>query len=628
LTKTRRSTPTVVARAALAALALLAASAAPSVASGAEVWAASATEKIRPSEKARAVTEARISAARNEFESFQVVVTGPASKVSASIDALSGPGRIDGITLYRADLMNVQTPSALDGATGSWPDALVPDVDDVVGEKRNAFPFDVRSGESRAIWVEVFVPADARPGVYTGEVTVRSAEGEARLPVTLEVWDFELPSTSSLRTDFGLGYGLVAAAHGVAAGEADASLRARYAQLGLDHRISMSRVSDDGFHRDYAHFDRHYRSLVDGTAPTRLEGAQLTSVRYVGDATSVAEHRAWADRAKAQGWFDRLFDYTCDEPPLTCSWSDINVRTRAVHEADPGFRTLVTTTVWDAQDHGVLGGIDILVPVVNWMDDRPGSPVAGDQRPRYDGFLSTASRKELWMYQSCMSHGCGGTVNIGNPSETDRANTGWPSYMIDASSVRNRAMEWISYLYDVTGELYWETAATYRKSPWTSQYDFSGNGDGTLFYPGTPARIGGTTHIPVASIRLKMIREGMEDYEYLRLLEAAGGGAQAKEIARGLFPKPYEAEQSPEALMAAREELAVRILAASGKSPVGVGSTPGAPGAPGAPGGKTSQLSGAGGGGGCGSSGGSGAGAVLAVPLLAALIRRRRRAEG
>jgi uncharacterized protein (TIGR03382 family) len=320
-----------------------------------------------------------------------------------------------------------------------------------------------------------------------------------------------------------------------------------------------------------------------------------------------------------------------------------------VHQADPEFRTLVTTTVWDAEAHGVLDGIDILVPVVNWIDDRPGTADAGDQRPRYDGFLASAPDKELWLYQSCMSHGCGGTVDIGNPSEADRSHTGWPSYMIDASAVRNRAMEWLSFLYDATGELYWETAFAYTKDAWRSQFDFSGNGDGTLFYPGTPARIGGQTHIPVASIRLKMIREGMEDYEYLRLLAAAGGEAQAREIARALFPHPYESDAAPEAVMSAREDLAVRILAATGRSAGAVGGGDGAGGvapggdgaggiAPGggdgaagvAPGGKASQpvvAGDAGDGGGCGSSGGSGAGAVLAVPALLALVGRRRRTE-
>ncbi len=590
-------------RALLAALLL-----APLAASAADVWVAGSTEKIRPDAQPRQSTEARIAAARNEFEAFQVVVTGPASQVSARVSALQGPGKLEDVKLYRVDLMNVQNASAVDGGVGRWPDALVPDVDDVVGEKRNAFPFDVAGGESRAIWVEVKIPAEAKPGTYSGEVTVTSAQGEAKIPVTLTVWDFVLPSTSSLRTHFGLFYGSVAAGHGVAGGS-DASLRARYAQLGLDHRISLSGVADDGHNGDFGHFDQFYASLMDGTASTRLPGAKLTTLKYIGNATSVDEHRRWADYTKGKGWFDRLFDYTCDEPPITCGWGDINARTSAVHAADPAFKTLVTTQIWDADANGVSDGIDIMVPVVNWIDDKPGNDHSGDQRARYDGFLGRSSAKELWLYESCMSHGCGGTVNIGSPSNQDRYFTGWPTYMIDASAVRNRAMEWISFIEGATGELYWETAFAFSHDAWSNQWDFSGNGDGTIFYPGTAARIGGTTDIPVASIRLKMIREGMEDYEYLKLLADAGHADEARTIARTLFTDAYSTDVPPEKLMAAREAIAMKILAANGKSVAGMGGFPLAQG-------------------GCGSTGGFGAGAFAVLPILAAMavLRRRRRA--
>ncbi|HEU0053552.1 MAG TPA: hypothetical protein VFQ39_10260, partial [Longimicrobium sp.] len=437
-------------RALLAALLALS----PMLATASEAWVASATEKIRPDTQARAVSSAHVSSARNELQAFQVVVTGPARGVSARV---SGLGGLDA-KLYRVDYLSLAQPSAVDGGTGRWPDALVPDVDDVVGEKRNAFPFDVGAGESRAIWVEVHVPAGTQAGAVTGAVTVSSDDGEATIPVTVDVWDFTLPTTASLRSSFGLSYGVVAAAHGVS-GDADARLRARYGQLALDHRITLTGLNDDGTKEtDTGHFDQFYGPLVDGTAPTRLAGAKLTSVKYVGDRTSVDEHALWAKHARAGGWFDRLFDYTCDEPPLTCSWSDIPTRAAAAHGADPAFRTLVTTQLWDAQANDVAQDIDIMVPVVNWTDDKPGSAVAGDQRARYDGFLSSGPTKELWLYQSCMSHGCGGTVNIGSPSDSDRYFTGWPSYMIDASASRNRAMEWISFLEKASGELYWETA--------------------------------------------------------------------------------------------------------------------------------------------------------------------------
>jgi hypothetical protein len=578
---------------------------APLSASAASVWVAGATEKIRPDAQPRATAEATLSAARNEFEAFQVVVSGRATVTAVEAAPLVSPGgSIDDVKVYRVDLIDLHSPSSADGGTGRWPDALVPDVDDVVGEKRNAFPFEVWDGETRSIWVEYRVPPGAKSGVYRGGVRVKTYDGEHVVPVTLSVYDFELPSTSSLKSHFGLGYGYLEAAHGVW-GDEGSALRARFAQLGLDHRISVSGIADDGRQGDMGHLDYWYGKLLDGTAPTRLPGARLTTMKYVGNMNDVAEQRKWAQHARARGWFDALFQYTCDEPPLTCAWGDIEGRTSAAKAADPEFRTLLTTQIWEAENHGVADDIDIMVPVVNFMDDKPGSAIAGSQRHRYDGFLSSGAKKELWLYESCMSHGCGGWVDMGSPSEEDRYFTGWPTYMIDASAVRNRAMEWISFLERATGELYWETAFAFTHDAWSNQWDFSGNGDGTLFYPGRPDRIGGQTHIPIASIRLKMIREGMEDYEYLLALSAAGDPEMARSIARQLFPSASQTEVDPAALMAAREAIAARILQLTGRD---------------APGEITS-------GGGCGSAGGFGGGALLAIPAVLGMALRRRRAR-
>ncbi|HXN55302.1 MAG TPA: hypothetical protein VN874_03465, partial [Myxococcales bacterium] len=124
---------------------------------GTMVWVAPATMKIRPhiSVPQGASNVANISAAKNEFQSFHVVVTGGASNVSVSLSSLSdGRGHtISGrdIVLYREVLATVWTAAGGDGASGQWPDALIPDVDPIVGEKRNAFPFWVPGNESRAV---------------------------------------------------------------------------------------------------------------------------------------------------------------------------------------------------------------------------------------------------------------------------------------------------------------------------------------------------------------------------------------------------------------------------------------------------------------------------------------------
>jgi hypothetical protein len=610
-------------RAALTLAAL--AGALPAGARAGTVWTAVASEKIRPEEAPRAERGATLAAAKNEFEAFQVIVTGPATGVSASASELrelrgraAGQGRIGAPKLFREALMNIEHPSSADGSAGRFPDALVPDIDEVVGEKRNAFPFDVPVGESRAIWVDFHVPADAAPGAYRGTVTVHSAEGDTPVPVQLTVWDFALPSTSSLKTAFAMTHGGVRKAHGLS-GEALTALRQRYAQLALDHRISISDLWDDGRGGDWSHFDGAYGAFLDGSASTRLKGAKLTSLKSGAHLNSASEHSDWASHFRARGWFDRLFQYTCDEPPLTCSWSDIASRAQLAKRADPAFRTLVTTDVDQAESHGTLSSVDVMVPLVNFMDDRPrtahGWTDGGEKAPAYGTFLRSGPEKELWLYESCMSHGCGGTVDIGNPSAEQLYFTGWPSYAIDASATRSRALEWFSFLYGATGELYYETTqAYYAHDAWTNQWDFSGNGDGTLFYPGTAEEVGGKTDIPVASLRMKMIREGMEDFEYLKLLSDAGGAADAKQIAERLFPHAYQADVKPTDLMAAREAIAREILALTGK-PVPPSSA--------LPTGSAAKLESATGGSGCGSTGGRG-GLVALLLVPSTLVFRRR----
>src|SRR5690606_14291385 len=143
---------------------------------------------------------------------------------------------------------------------------------------------------------------------------------------------------------------------------------------------------------------------------------------------------AWARHFRDKGWFDVLFDYTCDEPPLTCAWGDIAPRQAAVHEGDPAFQSLVTTTVAHLRDHGLYESTDIIVPVVNFVEGKSGD-YSGDQSAAYR--QAAADGKTVWIYSSCMSHGCGGTVG-GEYEDPELA--GWPSMMIDHSALRNRAL--------------------------------------------------------------------------------------------------------------------------------------------------------------------------------------------
>ena len=67
-------------------------------------------------------------------------------------------------------------------------------------------------------------------------------------------------------------------------------------------------------------------------------------------------------------------------------------------------------------------------------------------------------------------------------------------------------------------------------------------GDGVLFYPGYEVGING----PIASYQMKSLRRGVQDYEYLWLLRAAGKEKEADAILSTVCLAPGEWSEDPE----------------------------------------------------------------------------------
>lgn len=533
------------------------------------VWTEGPLLKVSPSVQAKSSTSARLTAARNEFESFQIVIRGDAevSGIRAKASPLTGTGGAtipaSNVRLYREAIINVSIPSGAIGARGRYPDGLIPDVDESDGQTRSAFPFNIPAGEARALWVDILVPMEAPAGMYSGSIQVTGDGLDVTVPVELEVLGFTLPSTPSLSTAFRAWPASICYQHtGMAdcgSSEAAIELLSKYARLGLDHRITLSNVfvlphamafdsmlGKSG--EDWSVFDSTFGKLLDGTGATQLRGARLTSVEYGWNLTTEAL-AAYSKHAREKGFFDRVFDYTADEPTFTGTWGEIAPRSDLVRAAASGMRTLVTSNIDETREHRLLDSLDILVPLVNHID-APTAPFQGNQRPHYEDFIQKGG--EVWLYQSCMSHGC----SFGGAEE----NAVWPSYMVDVPAPRNRAMQWVDFAYGATGELYYETVMTYNEDPWASQFAFSGNGDGTLLYPGKPGKIGGTSQVPVPSLRLKHIRDGVEDYEYLALLVKLGDSALAHKLARDVAPTAHSISDDPNVILEARRTAGRRIV--------------------------------------------------------------------
>jgi Domain of unknown function (DUF4091) len=538
-------------------------------------WTVSPLVKVRPGDLSpeRPERRAEIFSARNEFEPFQVVLRSDGEDV-AGIDLelsdfkSSGGAEISkrNATVYLEQFINVTQPSMGDGAKGMWPDPLLPRIDRYAHERRSAFPFHIRKGEDQPLWIEVFVPPDAQPGKYSASASIlQNGEVKFSVPVSLTVWAFTLPSTSSLRSSFGFnGVTALKQHRGSYTSDSDLySISRIYAQAALQHRISIHggslsppkyRFEHGEVKIDWRPYDEEVRPFLDGTAIPKgepLYGARATSadLRALSEFPSAEQQSLyfaqWMAHFRKAGWQDRLFFYLWDEPTPEV-YSKVEERGRAVLQADPSIRNLLTVPL----NSKLESVVQIWVPLVNCLEPRPGSDDFCHESPTLADYAADRRQgKSLWFYQSCASHGCGGKGGA--------YFDGWPSYMIDASGPSNREMQWLAWKYRIEGELYYSMNEAYAHGgdPWTDLLLSGGNGDGTLFYPGLPSRIGGHTDIPIESIRLKLIREGMEDYEYLVTIAAAKGTKAADAFADRIVQKPWSSERRPEMLAQVRHEM-------------------------------------------------------------------------
>lgn len=543
-------------------------------------------------------TLASMTAAQNEFESFQIVVQAgdsPINDFRAQASNLIGPGgaviaAASNITLYREAYYNVTTPSRND-STGLWPDALIPDVDPYYSEQRNAFvDHNVPANERVVVWVDVLVPNPAPAGRYTGKIFLSGtglAAGTA-VDVEITVQNFAIPSTSTLDNAFLTQYApndtTICQGHfdgNAACGNDNTkrwSLYSLYARAALENRITISNPwpLDAGdaptTSAQQTAFDQYILPLIQGTSPqdsanlwkpVRLAGAKLTSLSIYSEYCLETCIAKWKLFAEQRGFGTRMFAYACDEPGVE-DWQTRSCMANASNARNtwPGLPVLITAAIQNAEKYGDLSKIDILVPLVNNMHGKAELQrvPAGNQRDQYNDFLAQDTAppaNRLWMYTSCMSYGCGTGAN----DDPTSLYTGWPGYAIDAAATEARAIGWLSFKYKTSGELYYQTTRKLNQA-WNSDLFIEGaNGDGTLFYPGTPAEIGGTHDIPVESIRLKRIRDGREDYEYLHILKNKGPEHEsfARAVADQLFPTMYDAAVSQQKLDAARAQLAAKI---------------------------------------------------------------------
>ncbi len=532
------------------------------------VWVAHESEKVLPSDPAPKGTLApaiALDAAGQDCAGAQIAVRPHRhlTHLRAFAEPLHGPGAPLPVSLSRVATITLTLPSGPDGRAGEWPDALIPDRDALFHEPRHAFPTAVGAGRTQAIFVEVCAQAGAAAGVYLGAVrlswSLEGKKGGLSVPLQARVRGFDLPATPPLATAFGFSGYSALKGHGKPATE-NLPLTRLYDRMALARGITLFGGTQDApsHHKegerlviDWTSYDAEVAPFLDGTALP--SGAHFSSVELREPGKLTRDERRqwrqeWGRHFQQRGWLDRLFIYVQDEP-AEAQFDEVQGKAAEYQEDLPQVRRLLTTALSER-----LPAIDLWTPVLNCFDDQ--GPNASCARPVARGQYQDAEKHgaKVWWYQSCASHGCG------KVPATDGAFRGWPSYAIDAPSTGARAMGALAFANGLAGELYYDVVFAYGdKDPWVDQWEFGGNGDGTLYYPGTPARIGGEHDVPVESLRIVQIARSLADHSALTLCGRLGDPALANKLAHELAPGLRSFSRDPRAYSKARSQLYDRI---------------------------------------------------------------------
>ena len=437
-----------------------------------------------------------LSAARNEYEGVQLLViplTGNLANLAVETTSLSGPAGVtipkENIEVFWTDFVESRSPRYPIERTGWIADPIIP------------LPNKARSISSETLhqplWVSVHIPEKIPAGIYEGMVTVGASGSEWGVTLRVRVYDFELPTRPALRTSMWLNPDRIKDWYGWKE-IPEAAMRQEMAFL-LAHRINPAWFGPVGSPADV---DWQLRN-----------GLNLVMLGVVSDWPLPKEKedqiRRNYDFFKERGFLDRTFLYGQDEP-------------------SPGDYPKVREALSQAKEHfpGVQR-VCTAYPPVPLLEGAVDTWVVGPNLFNYDAVAKrVAAGDNLWFYLS---------ASVRRPYASQ--------LYLDYTALEHRLIGWYCWKYGATGFLYWginewdsnnrpwsgrpeiddaiRAGKRWPEVPWNTWTYLNCNGDAQYIYPGPQGAFW-------SSVRLEVLRDAFEDYDYLALLREACTKLEAK----------------------------------------------------------------------------------------------------
>jgi hypothetical protein len=434
------------------------------------------------------------------------------------------------VQVHEVAYVHVEQPTDKTSVAGWYPDPLPP----------LQTPLKLAARQNQPLWLTCSASRNARAGDHRFDVRINTSVGELKVPLVVHVFDFAVPEDTHLRSALGLGEGAINQYHNLKERAQQEMIFEKYLENFAQHRISPYsfyeyapidiRFTGEGPEKkaqvDFTKFDRAATKWLDQhrfntfQLPLRGMGGGTFHSRNLGELEGfqegTPEHaRLFSDylgqieaHLKAKGWLSKAFTYWFDEPDPK-DYEFVVAGMKRLKQAAPGIKRMLT----EQPEASLIGNVDIWCALTpEWTPERV--------RARRD------AGEEVWWYICCVPKGQYVTEFIDHPGTELRL---WP---------------WQSWQYNISGILIWATIwwtsptafpPPALQDPWADPMSYVsgygkpvgakehwGNGDGRFLYP--PRRVPAASNPPdlsgpVNSLRWENLRDGMEDYEYLWLLQ-------------------------------------------------------------------------------------------------------------
>jgi len=418
----------------------------------------------------------KIYLAREERESIQIAIRNNGnnactvqtllSTIKNQQTGMSIPKNV--ISTYEVKYHPVLIPSYYEGPTGYWPDMLSPtDTLKIPPQTTSVF------------WLTLYAPDTLPPGDYKGIFELQSnCFDPIELELNIHVFEFALPDSPTLKTDFGFSWdnALKSAQH-LSGEKPNASVvGSRYLQNAIEHRVTLRELTQLPPPKtpDYAQellniLPKIQRLVNEGlntfTIPPQLinQPEQLKILYSFLQTNNLLKFS-----------FVPLWEFPKEEEKEKLLNTITQWKTLC-----PDLPLMVTTR-----------GLNPILPenVDIWCIH---SPVMDTPYNRHILEKIQAGQKVWW----CVNHA---------PPRP------YANFFLDFAGIEHRIFFWQTWMLGIKGVHYWCINYSKEKDPLKCPLDvIPTNGDGFLVYPGKEG--------PLNSIRWEIIRDGIEDYDYLNI---------------------------------------------------------------------------------------------------------------